>query len=128
VNVQILRILTTLLLLLSLQGCMTLGNLFGEKVKPIEVQTKAVERTRLNLPDPKPIKPMTPKWYVVTPDNIEEVWKELKDNNADVVLFAITDDGYEQLAITMAELRNYIKSQKAIIIKYKEYYEPEEKK
>ena len=70
---------------------------------------------------------MTPKWYVVTPDNIDEVWKELKDNNVDVVLFAITDDGYEQLAITMAELRNYIKSQKAIIIKYKEYYEPEEK-
>lgn len=114
--------------ILSLQGCMTLGNLFGEKVKPIEVQTKAVERTRLNLPDPKPLKPSTPKWYVVTPDNIEEVWKELKDNHTDVVLFAVTDEGYEQLAITMAELRNYIKSQKAIIIKYKEYYEPEEKK
>ena len=106
---------------------MSIGGLFGDKVKPIEVQTKAVERTRLNLPDPKPIQPMAPKWYVVTPDNIDEVWKELKDNNADVVLFAITDDGYEQLAITMAELRNYIKSQKDIILKYKEYYEPEEK-
>lgn len=106
---------------------MSFGGLFGDKVKPIEVQTKAVERTRLNLPDPKPIKPATPKWYVVTPDNIDEVWKELKDNNADVVLFAVTDDGYEQLAITLAELRNYIKSQKAIILKYKEYYEPQEK-
>lgn len=106
---------------------MSFGGLFGDDVKEIEVKTKAVDRTRLNLPDPKPLKPSTPKWYVVTPDNVEEVWKELKDSNTDVVLFAVTDEGYEQLAITMAELRNYIKTQKAIIIKYKEYYEPEEK-
>jgi len=39
-------------------------------------------------------------------------------------LFGLTDDGYESLSVTMAELRNHIAAQRQIIIKYKEYYEP----
>jgi hypothetical protein len=88
------------------------------------VQTKAVERTRLNLADPAPLKGRELSWIVVTPENAEEVWKRLKEENTDLVLFAITDDGYEQLALSMAELRNFIAQQRAIIVKYKEYYEP----
>jgi hypothetical protein len=88
------------------------------------VQTKAVERTRLNLADPAPLKGRELNWIVVTPENAEEVWKKLKEENTDLVLFAITDDGYEQLALSMAELRNFIAQQRAIIVKYKEYYEP----
>jgi len=88
------------------------------------VQTKAVERTRLNLADPAPLKGRELSWIIITPENAEEVWKKLKESNTDVVLFAITDDGYEQLALTMAELRNFIAQQRAIIVKYKEYYEP----
>lgn len=67
------------------------------------------------------------RWYVVTPENIDQVWKELEDNKTDLVLFALTDDGYEQLAITMLELRQYLEQQKSILIKYREYYEPQEK-
>jgi len=120
------RIIFLSFLLINITGCATFS-LFGDDVKPIEVQTKAVERTPLNLADPPSIKPRTPTWYVITPDNIDEVWSKLKDKNADLVLFAVTDDGYEELAITMAEIRAYIKAQKVIIVKYKEYYEPEKK-
>ena len=120
-NVRHLLILTTLPLLIS--GCASFS-LFGDRVKPIEVQTKAVERTPLNLPDPPPIVVREVKWIVVTPDNVEKVFKDLKEQNADLVLFAITDDGYEQLALTMADIRNYIASQKAVIVKYRNYYEP----
>jgi hypothetical protein len=88
------------------------------------VQTKAVERTKLNLADPAPLKGRELNWIVVTPENAEEVWKKLKEENTDLVLFAITDDSYEQLALSMAELRNFIAQQRAIIVKYKEYYEP----
>ncbi len=63
-------------------------------------------------------------WVIITPENAEEVWKKLKEENTDLVLFGLTDDGYEQLAITMAEIRNFIAQQRTIIIKYKEYYEP----
>jgi hypothetical protein len=40
------------------------------------------------------------------------------------VLFALTDDGYETLALTMAELRNFVAQQRAITRRYREYYEP----
>ena len=113
-------LIATILPLIS--GCASFG--WTSSVKPIEVQTKAVERTRLNLADPAPLKGRELNWIVVTPENAEEVWKKLKEENTDLVLFAITDDGYEQLALSMAELRNFIAQQRAIIVKYKEYYEP----
>ena len=109
--------------LLLLSGCGSF--VWQSSVKPIEVQTKAVERTRLNLPDPAPLKARELSWVIITPENAEEVWKKLTEGNTDLVLFGITDDGYEQLAVTMAEVRNLIAQQRTIILKYKEYYEPE---
>jgi hypothetical protein len=64
------------------------------------------------------------KWILITPENAEKVWEDLRKDNVDLVLFAITDEGYEELAVSMAEIRNFISQQRAIIIKYKEYYEP----
>lgn len=98
---------------------------FGrQEVKPIEIQTKAVERTRLNLREPTPLKPRELQWVIITPENAEEIWKKLEETNTDLVLIALTDEGYESLAVTMAEIRNFIAEQRTIIIKYKEYYEP----
>lgn len=115
---------TSLLLVASLMsGCASLG-LFGDRVKPVEIQTKAVDRTRLNLPDPAPLKNKPVEWILITPANAEQVFAGLKEKNADLVLFGLTDDGYESLSVTMAELRNYIASQRQIIIKYRDYYEP----
>jgi mannitol-1-phosphate/altronate dehydrogenase len=67
------------------------------------------------------------EWIVVTPENVNEVFKQLEEKNTDLVLFAITDDGYEMLASDMVLLRNYIAQQRLIIMKYKDYYEPEQK-
>jgi len=121
VNVRLLLIPIISLSLLS--GCASFS-LFGKQtVKPVEIQTKAVERTPLNLREPTPLKPRTPKWIVITPKNADEVWKDLESKNTDLVLFAITDDGYEELAMSMMEIRNFIETQRTIILKYKEYYE-----
>ena len=109
-----------------LAGCSIFPSFgFGKgDVEPIEIKTQAVERTKLNLPQPEPIKGRNVQWIVVTPENVEEVWKQLQESNTDLVLFAITDNGYEQLALNYAEIRNFIATQRQIIIKYKEYYEP----
>lgn len=123
-NVRLLLIPIISLSLLS--GCASFS-LFGKPtVKPIEIQTKAVERTPLRLKEPAPLKPRAPKWVVITPENAESVWKDLQEKNVDLVLFAITDDGYEELSITMMEIRNFIETQRTVILKYKEYYEPPE--
>lgn len=117
-NVQILLIAITLPLVLN--GC---GSFGWRGVEPIEIQKRAVERTPLNLPDPTPPRAREIEWIIVTPENAPAVWQRLRDANTDVVVFALTDDGYETLALTMVELRNFIAQQRGIILKYREYYE-----
>lgn len=119
-NVRIL--LTAIILPLLVSGCASFG--WNSSVRPVEIQTRAVERTPLNLRMPEPFKSRDMEWIIITPENAAEVWKKLKDSNTDIVLFGVTDDGYETLSLHMAELRNIIAQQRAIIIKYKEYYEP----
>ncbi len=104
-----------------LQGCAMFG---WESVTPVEIRKKAQERTPLNIADPKPLKPTAPQWFVITPENQAKVFADLKAKNMDLVVFALTDDGYEELAIDMAEIRAFIAQQREIIVKYREYYEP----
>lgn len=129
-NVRI-SLIATFLLLPLISACSILPK-WGSDVKPIEVKTVAVEKTRLNLKEPAPFESRDVQWVVITPENAEAVFQKLRDENIDAVLIGLTDVGYEQLALTMAEIKNYIAQQRAIIIKYKEYYEPakppEEKK
>lgn len=105
-----------------ISGCGSFG--WKSNVQSVEIQKKAVERTRLNLADPTPPKVIAPSWIIVTPENAEQVFETLRENNTDLVLFALTDDGYEELAISIAEIRNFMASQRAILLKYREYYEP----
>jgi len=124
VHLSLIRIISLLLVASLLSGCASFS-LFGEREKPIVVETRAVERTPLNLPLPDPLSPRSPRWIVITPENMDQVWQDLKSKNIDLVLFAVTDDGYEELAVNMAEIRNFINAQRQIIIRYREYYEPE---
>lgn len=87
----------------------------------------AKPRTPLALTDPAPLRVAPVKWVVVTPDTVDAVFKQMTAKGQTPVLFALTDTGYQQLAITMAEVRNFIATQRTMVIKYKEYYEPEVK-
>lgn len=119
------RILLILSIPLLISGCSALSWFKSTpEVKQIEIKKTEVERTRLNLKDPKPLNKHEIKWIVITPENAEKIWNDLRESNTDLVLIGLTDDGYEQLAISIAEIRNFIAQQRAIIIKYKEYYEP----
>jgi hypothetical protein len=124
VNARIL--LTTIILLPLISGCSFLPK-WGTDVKPLEVKTVAVDKTPLNLPELTPLQSKEVQWVIITPDNAEQVWNKLREKKVDLVLIGLTDDGYETLAVTMAELRNYIAQQRAVIVKYKEYYEPAKK-
>ena len=116
---------TSLLLLTNLTGCATIFGLFGkEDVKPIEVVAKPIERAPLNIADPAPLSLKPFEWTIITKENAAEVFKKLEANKDSIVLFGLTDDGYQQLSMTIAEMRTFIATQRQIIIKYKEYYEP----
>tara|TARA_A100001015_G_C14862200_1_gene660835 strand:- start:610 stop:993 length:384 start_codon:yes stop_codon:yes gene_type:complete len=124
VNAQLSLIL--LISLFFINGCSIVPKFWGDDVKPIEVKQVAVERIKLNIEPPKPLQPEKIEWVVITPDNVDKVWKKLKSKNKDLVLFGLTDDGYEKLSINMAEIRNFINTQRIIILKYKDYYEKDD--
>ena len=97
-------------------------------VKPVNVSTTPIERTPLALPNPDPLSLDFPNWVVITPDNIDQIWKSLADKNQTITLFALTADGYEQLIVDLAKIKNLLNEQRAIILEYKKYYESEQKK
>ena len=118
-----LTLTTSLLLASNLAGCASF-DLFGTSEKPITVLSVPVEKTPLAiaLPDPLSVKPVN--WIVITQDNQEAVFSKLKEKNVDPVLFGLSDDGYQQLSLTVAEMRNMLVQYRQIIVKYQEYYEP----
>ena len=118
-----LTLTTSLLLVTSLTGCASFDFL-GKREKPIEITTKAADKTPLDIANPDPLKLKPMDWVVMTPANQEEIFARLESSSNDPVVFALTADGYQALAVTIAELRNLINTQRNIIIKYKEYYEP----
>jgi len=83
-----------------------------------------MDKTPLHIPSPDPLEVKPIKWIVITPENAESVFAQLASKRQDVVLFGLTADDYQLLSITMADLRNFIATQRTIIIKYKDYYEP----
>lgn len=111
------NVLVSLILATSLSACSWNG------LRRIECDTRPVDRIPLNLADPAPLKLSPARWRIVTPENIDQIWQEIKTADNDVVLFAITAEGYEQLSLDFAAIRNHINQQRTIIMKYREYYE-----
>lgn len=96
----------------------------SKPVEPIQVVTVPLEKTPLALENPQPLRLKPVNWIVITPQNWEEVFKQMQSKEQNLVLFGLTSDGYQSLSVTIAELRNLINTQRIIIEKYKEYYEP----
>jgi predicted MPP superfamily phosphohydrolase len=108
-----LLILSTLVL--SLAAC--------SSVRRIEVATAPIERIPLTLPDIDTLTLDEVNWIIVTPENVQQVLRELEGKNFDIVLFALTDNGYENISVNIAKIKKMVLQQKAVIAAYKRYYE-----
>jgi hypothetical protein len=106
---------------IALSGC---SFLFRKPVEPVQVVTKPAEKTPLSIENPQPLRLKSLDWIVITPQNWEEVFSQMQSKDQSLVLFGLTSDGYQALSVTIAELRNLINTQRIIIQKYKDYYEP----
>ena len=115
------RALSVVVITVMLTGC---ASSWFQKTEPVTVKKEEVARTPLNLPDPAPLKPRTHEWILITPETADAVWKRLRESNTDLVVIGLTDDGYERLALDMAEIRVFIAQMRAVLQKYREYYEP----
>jgi len=96
-------------------------------VKVIDSYKIEKKREPLALDMPTPLELQDVDWIIITKENAEEVFEKVKNNkNGDYALFALTDEGYEKLALNFADIRNKLAEQRQIILSYKEYYENEE--
>jgi len=91
----------------------------------IKIVTK-IEKTVVPIvPMPKPVQMNDIKIYVVSPnENLEEFKKEFEAKNGADAYIALSIKDYENLSNNFAELRRYIKQQKAIIVYYEEAVKP----
>ena len=95
-------------------------------VKTLETYTIEKKREPLALDMPAPLELQDVDWIIITKDNADEVFEKIKnEKNGDYALFALTDNGYEKLALNFADIRNRIAEQRQIILSYKDYYESE---
>ena len=95
-------------------------------VKVLDTYQIEKKREPLALENPAPLELQDIDWIIITKDNAEEVFEKIKnEKNGDYALFALTDNGYEKLALNFADIRNKLAEQRQIILSYKEYYEAE---
>lgn len=113
-NVQALLTRTILLSsLLLVAACAT---------KPIEISASPIDKPTLMVPTVSKINSRDVKWVVVNRDNFNQVMADIEKKNGNVVLFALTDKGYEALSMNVADLRQLVQQQQAIIAAYEKYY------
>ena len=109
-----LLLIPTIALSLLLSGCAT--------NRTVQVSAKPIERTPITLPGVDPINPRDVKWIVVTQKNVDQVFADLEKRGNNLVLFSVTDKGYEALSLNNAEMRKLVVQQQAIIGAYEAYY------
>ena len=107
-------------LALFLVGCA------GNKVKPegkVVIQKVIEKKLPLNIANPTPLELDHIQWIIVTEENVDEIWQQIKDDNEGVALFALRHGDYETLAMNIAEIRQLIGEYVVILKQYKKYYE-----
>ena len=114
------KILSIIILGLLLTGC-SLGE------KRLKVFTLEEPRAKLNLEAPTPLTMEKIRWIIITSENAEEVFAKLEAEGIDPVLFGLTDKDYQVIARNFAQIRAKLAESNAILDKYKEYYEENEK-
>ena len=114
---QIKNILLLSLLAVFLTSC-------GSSVKEIQVSTVEVSKTPLNIQNLDPLQLQGVEWIIITKDNAMEIFEEVKSKGGEYSLFALTDTGYEKLALNFTDIRTRLAEQRQILLSYKEYYEP----
>ena len=98
----------------------------GNKVQPeakVVIQKVIEKKLPLNIANPTPLDLDHIQWIIVTDENVDEIWQQIKDDNEGVALFALRHGDYETLAMNIAEIRQLIGEYVVILKQYKKYYE-----
>ena len=98
-----------------LTGCL------GRKSEPIVVTQPVVVKSNVPIQArPKQLQLTDVRWYVVSETNLDDFLAKFKEEEGLLAFMAISAQGYENLAMTIADMRRYILQQKDIILYYEQ--------
>lgn len=89
-------------------------------VKDVNIKATPVKPTVIHPPIPSQLQMRGVKWTVFNREKIEKLLADYPDQ--EIVLFALSAKGYENLSLNMAEVIRYLKEQKGVIIYYREEF------
>lgn len=110
------NVLGCLILAVTVSACAT------PQPRSIEISASPVDRPELVLPQPDRIQTKTVEWIIITPDNAEAVFEQVRATGKPITFFALTENGYEALALNLNDLRTFIQQLQTIIVAYENYY------
>ncbi len=88
--------------------------------RTLEVSAKPIERTIVQPIMPREIDLREVRWLTITPENYEEQFKIIEEQEGELVFLAMTIPDYETMAYNMQELKRYITELKDVVVYYRE--------
>jgi len=88
----------------------------------IQITTTPIAKPELTLPRVDVLRTKPVEFFIITPENYDEVFAKVKKSGRPIALFALTDKGYENLGTNLSDVRALIEQQKTIIAAYENYY------
>lgn len=86
---------------------------------PTVVETPKIELPQIRIVSrPSPIKMKNSDIIVVTESNLEEVINRVKNTQGEFVLYAMTAQSFESLALNFEQIKKFIETQNQIILYY----------
>lgn len=109
-----------LTVLLILNACSLFRNPEKEIITvPTVIETPEIEVPIIQIvPRPNPVEMKNADIVVVTESNLQEVIERIKNTQGDFVLYAMTADSFESLALNLEQIKRFIDQQSNIILYY----------
>lgn len=114
--------------LVTLNAC----SLFRTPEKEVVTVPTVVETVRIEAPvikivsRPEPIKMKDSDIVVITESNLQEVIDNIKTIQGEFVLYAMTAQSFESLALNMEQIKRFIEEQNQVILYYEKAVKPKE--
>jgi len=94
---------------------------------PTVVDSPQIEAPAIRIvPRPDPVELKNADLIVVTESNIDEVIQRVKTEQGDFVLYSMTAQSFESLALNFEQIKKFIEEQNAIILYYEEAVTPKD--
>ena len=116
-----------LAVLVVVSACSRLSPVKEVVTVPTVVETPQIEAPTIRIvPRPDPIEMRNADIVVVTEANLQEVIERIKTEQGDFVLYAMTAQSFEALALSFEQIKKFIEEQNAIILYYEDAVTPKD--